>query len=177
MKLKDYGQFSAESLCAAIEKLGKLAQREKKTNWIAHSQLQKIKKQMLKAGADYDEITAAFTITDHDLEHTPVGKYAASAYMILKRYFKQLGFHAATQTLVGLKETTYVIHIKQKIMAPKKYQARQLDPRATVISIHEHERHVNRIKTEMYVALASFNRAGNITNESHDYWKKRISEL
>lgn len=54
-------------------------------------------------------------------------------------------------------------------MTLKKYQARQLDPRTTVITIHEHERHVNRIKTEMYVALASFNRAGNITNESHDY--------
>lgn len=62
-------------------------------------------------------------------------------------------------------------------MTLKKYQARQLDPRTVVITMHEHERHVNRIKTEMYVALASFNRTGSITNESHDYWKKRISEL
>lgn len=62
-------------------------------------------------------------------------------------------------------------------MRLKKYQASQLDPRAVVVTIGEHERHINRIKTEMYVALASFNRAGSITNESHEYWKKRIKEL
>lgn len=62
-------------------------------------------------------------------------------------------------------------------MTLKKYQARQLDPRTVVITMHEHERHVNRIKTEMYVALASLNRCGSISNELHDYWKKRIKEL
>lgn len=62
-------------------------------------------------------------------------------------------------------------------MKVRKYQARQMDPRAVVVPLKDHERALEQIKGEVARMLASLNRAGSITNESHDYWKKRISEL
>lgn len=62
-------------------------------------------------------------------------------------------------------------------MKVRKYQASQLDPRAVVVPIKDHERALEQIKGEVARMLASLNRAGKITNEAQSFWTKKINEL
>lgn len=62
-------------------------------------------------------------------------------------------------------------------MKIRKYQARQMDPRAVVVPLKDHERALEQIKGEVAIMLASLNRAGKITNEAQSFWTKKINEL
>lgn len=62
-------------------------------------------------------------------------------------------------------------------MKTKTYKASQLDPRATVVCLKDHEAVVNEFKRLVKVMLTTLNNGKCMTNESHEYWKKRFNEL
>lgn len=62
-------------------------------------------------------------------------------------------------------------------MKVRKYQASQLDPRAVVVPIKDHERAVEQIKGEVAIMLASLHDAGKITRELKEYLTNKINEL
>lgn len=62
-------------------------------------------------------------------------------------------------------------------MKVRKYQARQMDPRATVVPIKDHERRVENIKGEVAIMLSSLHDAGKITRELKEYLTNKINEM
>lgn len=62
-------------------------------------------------------------------------------------------------------------------MKVRKYQASQLDPRAVVVPIKDHERRVDSIKGEVAIMLSSLMDAGKITRELKEYLTNKINSL
>lgn len=72
--------------------------------------------------------------------------------------------------LIGITE-------ERKDMKIRRCQASQLDPRALVVPIKDHERRIENIKGEVAIMLASLQEAGKITRELKEYLTNKINEL
>ena len=62
-------------------------------------------------------------------------------------------------------------------MKIRKHQASQLDPRAVVVPIKDHERRIENIKGEVAIMLSSLQEAGKITRELKEYLTNEINEM